>query len=364
MPPAARVAAGGRLLAAPRAAGRPARHTGPRLCPPRPGPWPLPCALPCCAQARLPAALGRCMRTQPPAWCMASGRRPRCPATAAAATCRPWHCHVSAAALPPCVFFAISSSRTLFFSPLAPCSPQLARPSLLGALAHPRSGAPAFSFTPLCPAPLSSATAHVAASLGVMAGYMGAENGMQLMNHPGLLLAGPGRGTKLGRGVPDPAAYAHKLFIGQIPYEAVEQDLWALFSAAGDVLELAILRSQGRSKGCAFLTYATREQVGVQIAVARVQRAARRRCTAVQPQRAAGRGRALLFGGGEPRHGPPACLLAPRLRRGHAPAGSPDLHSSLYAGHVGHRHLQWPARWPQQEAGGQVCRPEGGMKNE
>ena len=143
-----------------------------------------------------------------------------------------------------------------------------------------------------------------------MAGYMGAENGMQLMNHPGLLLAGPGRGTKLGRGVPDPAAYAHKLFIGQIPYEAVEQDLWALFSAAGDVLELAILRSQGRSKGCAFLTYATREQVGVQIAVGRVQRAARRRCTAAQPQRAAGKGRALLFGGGEPRHGWPPCLPA------------------------------------------------------
>lgn len=101
---------------------------------------------------------------------------------------------------------------------------------------------------------------HVAASLGAMAGYMGAENGMHMMNHAGLLLAGPGRGIKLGRGVPDPAAYAHKLFIGQIPYEAVEQDLWALFSTAGDVLELAILRSQGRSKGCAFLTYATRAQ--------------------------------------------------------------------------------------------------------
>ena len=44
--------------------------------------------------------------------------------------------------------------------------------------------------------------------------------------------------------------------------QASEQDLWQLFSPAGDVLELAILRSQGRSKGCAFLTYATRQQVG------------------------------------------------------------------------------------------------------
>ena len=127
--------------------------------------------------------------------------------------------------------------------------------------------------------------------------------------------------VKLGRGVVDPAAYQHKLFIGQIPFEvrkewlvgcasvhcvehpcrtvhwrlawagtparaehllsrlhstpttspppppplppqAIEQDLWALFVPVGDILELAILRSQGRSKGCAFLTYATRQQVG------------------------------------------------------------------------------------------------------
>lgn len=120
--------------------------------------------------------------------------------------------------------------------------------------------------------------------------------------------------VKLGRGVVDPAAYQHKLFIGQIPFEvrgdgslqqvarlgnapgsashcsaaplatpscaarhrlapnlapcalplppqAIEQDLWALFAPVGDILELAILRSQGRSKGCAFLTYASRQQV-------------------------------------------------------------------------------------------------------
>jgi hypothetical protein len=66
--------------------------------------------------------------------------------------------------------------------------------------------------------------------------------------------------VKLGRGVVDPAAYQHKLFIGQIPFEAIEQDLWTLFAPVGDILELAILRSQGRSKGCAFLTYASRQQ--------------------------------------------------------------------------------------------------------
>lgn len=77
---------------------------------------------------------------------------------------------------------------------------------------------------------------------------------------------GPPRPIKLGRGVADPAAYAHKLFIGQVPYEATEQDLWVLFSPLGDILELAILRSQGRSKGCAFLTYATQEQAGAAVA--------------------------------------------------------------------------------------------------
>lgn len=44
------------------------------------------------------------------------------------------------------------------------------------------------------------------------------------------------------------------------PPQAAEQDLWALFHPLGDVLELAILRSQGRSKGCAFLTYASKAQ--------------------------------------------------------------------------------------------------------
>lgn len=74
-----------------------------------------------------------------------------------------------------------------------------------------------------------------------------------------------GGAIKLGRGVADPSAYQHKLFIGQIPFEAAEQDLWALLSPVGDILELAILRSQGRSKGCAFLTYATRAQAAAAI---------------------------------------------------------------------------------------------------
>lgn len=52
--------------------------------------------------------------------------------------------------------------------------------------------------------------------------------------------------------------------------QANEQDLWALFYPVGEVLELAILRSQGRSKGCAFLTYATRQQVRTSVLLHRL----------------------------------------------------------------------------------------------
>jgi len=65
---------------------------------------------------------------------------------------------------------------------------------------------------------------------------------------------------KVGRGVVDPTVYSHKLFVGQIPFEATEQDLWHMFAPFGDILELAVLRSGGMSKGCAFLTYATKQQ--------------------------------------------------------------------------------------------------------
>ncbi len=73
-------------------------------------------------------------------------------------------------------------------------------------------------------------------------------------------------GGKVGRGVADPAAYAHKLFVGQVPLEATEADLWPLVAPLGEVLELAVLRAGGRSKGCAFLTLATREQAAGAIA--------------------------------------------------------------------------------------------------
>jgi hypothetical protein len=64
--------------------------------------------------------------------------------------------------------------------------------------------------------------------------------------------------------VPCPVLYVlpshrRKLFVGQVPFEATETDLWAVFSTVGSILELVVLRTpQGKSKGCAFVTYETR----------------------------------------------------------------------------------------------------------
>lgn len=71
--------------------------------------------------------------------------------------------------------------------------------------------------------------------------------------------AHPAMRTKLGYGVDDPQKYEHKLFIGQLPYGLTEFDLWNVFAPHGKILELAILRSKGYSKGCAFLTYDCKE---------------------------------------------------------------------------------------------------------
>ncbi|GMH33525.1 hypothetical protein BSKO_01359 [Bryopsis sp. KO-2023] len=70
-------------------------------------------------------------------------------------------------------------------------------------------------------------------------------------------LAGPS--SRLGKGCTDPRAKEHTLFIGQIPHEADEYDLWAVFSQIGEILELNILRRDGRSRGAAFVTYASRD---------------------------------------------------------------------------------------------------------
>lgn len=50
-----------------------------------------------------------------------------------------------------------------------------------------------------------------------------------------------------------------KLFVGQVPLEATEQDLQSLFGPIGDIVELYILRNNnGKSRGCAFVTYSNK----------------------------------------------------------------------------------------------------------
>ncbi|CAD7695261.1 unnamed protein product [Ostreobium quekettii] len=99
--------------------------------------------------------------------------------------------------------------------------------------------------------------------LGGMTGMAG-MNGMLGMPGTGVALMSSGAppggaGGKLGPGITDPRANEWKLFVGQVPYDATEADLWPLFSNLGDILELVILRTnEGRSRGCAFVTYADR----------------------------------------------------------------------------------------------------------
>ena len=53
------------------------------------------------------------------------------------------------------------------------------------------------------------------------------------------------------------SASSAKLFVGQLPFEATEQHLGALFGAYGCVEQIHILRSaDGQSKGAAFVTFA------------------------------------------------------------------------------------------------------------
>ena len=53
------------------------------------------------------------------------------------------------------------------------------------------------------------------------------------------------------------AAKAWKLFVGQISFDLTEQALFPFFSRFGTILELALPRTDGRSRGYAFLTYSS-----------------------------------------------------------------------------------------------------------
>ena len=68
-----------------------------------------------------------------------------------------------------------------------------------------------------------------------------------------------GANGKLGKGFSDPRVKEWTLFIGQIPHQANEYTLWDIFRPFGEILELNILRKDGKHRGCAFVTYETKE---------------------------------------------------------------------------------------------------------
>jgi CUG-BP- and ETR3-like factor len=59
-----------------------------------------------------------------------------------------------------------------------------------------------------------------------------------------------------------------KLFVGQIPKSMSEEELTPMFQPFGNIVELSVIRDRatGQSKGCAFLTYTTREEADAAIA--------------------------------------------------------------------------------------------------
>ena len=61
---------------------------------------------------------------------------------------------------------------------------------------------------------------------------------------------------------------ARKLYVGNLPYDTGEQDLQALFGAAGTVETVNVMRDMatGRARGFAFVEMSTDEEAGKAIA--------------------------------------------------------------------------------------------------
>ena len=110
----------------------------------------------------------------------------------------------------------------------------------------------------------ASGAASSAAYASMLSGTMVNTNGMSGMGRIEDLAAHMSKPVssmsgKMGPGITDPRANDWKLFVGQVPFECCERDLWPVFSPLGEILELVILRNEGRSKGCGFVTYAEKE---------------------------------------------------------------------------------------------------------
>lgn len=67
-------------------------------------------------------------------------------------------------------------------------------------------------------------------------------------------------------GPPLAEAKAWKLFVGQVTFDLTEQQLFPFFARFGTILELALPRTDGRSRGYAFLTYSSQTEAAAAIA--------------------------------------------------------------------------------------------------
>lgn len=94
--------------------------------------------------------------------------------------------------------------------------------------------------------------------MGSMGGMMNMSSNIGMGNSPPSSVPASGPNGRLGPGITDPRANEWKLFVGQVPFDCTERDLWPMFAELGEILELVILRIDGRSRGCAFVTYADR----------------------------------------------------------------------------------------------------------
>lgn len=74
-------------------------------------------------------------------------------------------------------------------------------------------------------------------------GVMGMGNNLALgMGSTPSNIPTPGANHRLGPGISDPRANEWKLFVGQVPFDCFERELWPMFAELGEVLELVILR--------------------------------------------------------------------------------------------------------------------------
>ncbi|MBV6396951.1 MAG: hypothetical protein HFACDABA_02555 [Anaerolineales bacterium] len=94
-----------------------------------------------------------------------------------------------------------------------------------------------------------------------------------------------------------------KLYVGNLPYSATEEELSAIFSKAGTVTSVAIIkdRESGRSKGFAFVEMSTADEAQKAISTLNNYNMGGRdlRVSIARPREEGGRG----FGGGGGRGG-------------------------------------------------------------